>query len=145
MFVPPSSIHDMEHDTAAPDGKSRDAVTGRCPIDRTVLIRTTLELGSEDRPLHLERCGSCRGVWFDAGEWSILAEQHLLDHLDEFWTAEWRAQQRKRASEERFQQRLRDEFGPELYDALQQMATRLRNYERRSQALAFLREASEGD
>jgi len=143
MFVPPSSIYDMERDTATPGDKTYNAATGRCPIDRAILVRTTLELGSEDRPLHLERCSSCRGVWFDAGEWSILSEQHLLDHLDEFWTAEWRAQQRKRASEERFQQRLREEFGPELYDALQQMAARLRSYERRSQALAFLREASE--
>lgn len=71
-----------------------------------------------------------------------LAERHLLERIDEFWTAEWRARQRRERDEASHDRRLREAFGPELYDALQGMAARLKGHERRSQALAFLREAS---
>jgi Zn-finger nucleic acid-binding protein len=107
------------------------------------MSRAEIDMGSNQPSVHLERCSSCRSVWFDAGEWSALAERELLDHLDEFWTVEWRTAQRRRQSEARYDERLREEFGPDLYEALKGIALRLRGYERRSQALAFLREASD--
>lgn len=120
-----------------------DAQTGLCPIDRSILTRAEIDMGEGHAPIHLERCGSCRGVWFDAGEWSALAERHLLEQIDEFWTAEWRAKQRRERDAANYARRTREELGPELHDALQEIAGRLKGHPRRSQALAFLREHSD--
>lgn len=143
MFVPAALVPFLGQDEAAATaGESHDAVGGRCPLDQTILTRAELEAGDDGQVIHLERCSSCRSIWFDRGEWALLAERQLLDNLDQIWTAEWRTQQRRRRSERDYERRLREEFGPELFDALEAMAAKLKGYERRSQALAFLREAS---
>ena len=133
----------VEEDGPSPVSAEHDAQSGRCPVDGTILSRAEIEAGADGGRIHLERCSSCRGVWFDRGEWSLLAEQQLLDNLDQFWTAEWRARQRRQQSERDYDRRLREEFGPDMFSALESIAARLKGYERRSQALAFLREASE--
>lgn len=107
------------------------------------MSRARIELGGDRPAVHLERCSSCRGVWFDSGEWTLLAERHLLERMDELWTAEWRARQRRLADAENYERRLRESFGPDLFQRLEELAAMLRGHERRSQALAFLREASE--
>jgi Zn-finger nucleic acid-binding protein len=122
--------------TAAHDDKG-----GRCPLDRTLLSRAEIELGG-GRIVRLERCSSCRGIWFDSGEWGLLADEQLLQNIDQFWTAEWRTHQRRLRSEREYERRIREEFGPELFETLQSVAAKLKGHARRSQALAFLREAS---
>ena len=143
MFIPgqlaPFVDEEAVETSAAAD---HDAKGGQCPVDRTILSRAEIDLGAEDGAVHLERCSSCRGIWFDRGEWSLLADHQLLENLDQFWTAEWRARQRRLRNEREYERRLREEFGPELFAELQSIATKLKGYERRSQALAFLREAS---
>jgi Zn-finger nucleic acid-binding protein len=141
MLLPPSLVPAADEPSDAAPAGEHDAQGGRCPNDGTILSRTQIDIEGRT-PIHLERCSSCRSIWFDRGEWALLADQQLLDHIDELWTAEWRAQQRRARSDREYQQRLREEFGPELYDALQAVALKLKGYERRSQALAFLREAS---
>jgi Zn-finger nucleic acid-binding protein len=147
MFVPRVLVELVNEEALpaadVPAAEGHDATTGRCPIDWSIMSRAEIELGSERPPIHLERCGSCHGVWFDAGEWSSLAERHLLERIDEFWTAEWRARQRRERDEASHDRRLRETFGPELYDALQEIARRIKGHERRSQALAFIREVSD--
>ena len=144
MFVPRMLVELIDDaPAAAPGQESHDAQTGRCPIDGSILSRAEIDLGDDRPPIHLDRCASCRGVWFDAGGWSSLAELQLLERIDEFWTAEWRARQRRERDEASYDRRLRETFGSELYDALQEIAGKLKGHERRSQALAFLREASE--
>lgn len=130
-------------ETEVQTGDSADAQGGRCPTDRTFMSRTEIDLGNDRAPIHLERCSSCRSVWFDAGEWSALAERQLIDQLDELWSVEWRTSQRRQRDREAYEQRVREAFGPELYESLRAMADRLRGHERRSQALAFLRESSD--
>jgi Zn-finger nucleic acid-binding protein len=130
---------------AAPAGTaaSGDPLGGRCPADRTIMTRTEIYMGPDRPALHLERCSSCLGVWFDAGEWTALAERELIDRLDDLWSAEWRSQQRRAEDEENYEKRLREAFGPVLFQTLRSLATQLRGHKRRSQALAFLREASD--
>lgn len=144
IFAAASAVHAITHDnTSADDATSQDGGAGLCPEDRAILSRAMIVVGDDRPPIHLERCGSCRGVWFDAGEWTLLAERHLLDNLDDFWTAEFRAQQRRRVDQANREKRDREAFGPELHDALLELAAQLKGHERRSQALAFLREASD--
>lgn len=147
MFVPRILV-ELVHEESLPSAgaadaqESLDAQTGRCPVDRSIMSRAEIDLGDGQPPLHLERCAVCHGVWFDAGEWSRLAERHLLERIDEFWTAEWRARQRRERDDASHDRRLREAFGSDLYDALQAIAQKLKGHERRSQALAFIREAS---
>ena len=142
LFVPQSAVSSAEiEDAIAPAGK-HDAETGRCPLDHTILSRAEIILTPE-LTLHLDRCGSCRGIWFDAGEWRAMADHHLLENIDQFWTAAWRARQRHQQEEQSYDRRLRESFGPELYASLQEIAAKLKGHDRRSQALAFLREASD--
>jgi Zn-finger nucleic acid-binding protein len=143
MFVPRMLVELIDQSAAAPPPQeSLDAQTGRCPLDQSIMSRAEIELGADRPTIHLERCGSCHGIWFDAGEWSSLAESHLLERIDEFWTAEWRARQRRERDDASYDRRLREAFGPELYDDLQEIARKIKGHERRSQALAFIREAS---
>ena len=148
MFVPPSKFHELlasgEPPAHSDPSLARDAVGGRCPSDRSIMSRASINLGGETPPIHLERCGSCHGVWFDAEEWGILSGKHLLEHIDEFWSAEWRSAQRRTLEHEEDQRRLEQTFGPELLAQIRSLATALRNHPRRSQALALLREESTG-
>jgi Zn-finger nucleic acid-binding protein len=144
MFVPASKFYELLASEDVPAGESsaedRDSSGGRCPRDRTIMARAAINAGGQ--MIHLDRCSGCHGVWFDAGEWSTLAANHLLEHIDEFWSAEWRSSQRKALEHEEYQRRLNDTFGAELLGQIRSLATTLRNDPRRSQALALLREES---
>jgi Zn-finger nucleic acid-binding protein len=141
MFIP-SAAAPFVTEASGSSSVDYDAQAGRCPVDGTIMSRAEIVI-AEQRSIHLERCSSCRGVWFDSGEWSLLATQKLLDNLDEFWTTEWRTRQRRQQNAREYENRQREEFGPELFAELQSIAAKLQGHERRSQALAFLREASE--
>jgi len=146
MFVPSSKLHELL-ESGAPDldrggSKAHDDQGGQCPSDKSIMARAAIQVAGEPAPVHLERCNSCRGVWFDGGEWSLLAAKHLLEHIDEFWSAEWRASQRHALEHEQYQRRLEETFGAELLGQIRSLAGALRHHPRRSQALALLREES---
>jgi Zn-finger nucleic acid-binding protein len=143
MFIPAQLVPFVDDEGAGVAvAADLDAKGGRCPVDQTILSRAEIDLGPDHGVVHLERCSSCRGVWFDRGEWALLADQQLLENIDQFWTVEWRTRRRRERNEREYERRQVEEFGPELFAQLQAIASRLEGYERRSQALAFLREAS---
>jgi Zn-finger nucleic acid-binding protein len=146
MFVPPSAFHQLLASGDPPESRAssqdQDERSGRCPADGTIMSRATVHSGSDTPTIHLERCSSCHGVWFDAGEWSILSGKHLLEHIDEFWSAEWRRTQRRTIEREEDQRRLEQAFGAELLGQIRTLAAALQSHPRRSQALALLREES---
>jgi Zn-finger nucleic acid-binding protein len=143
VFVPRGAQPELGEAAGPETAGSHDVIGGQCPVDHSIMSRAAVDLGGTAGTLHLERCSSCHGVWFDAGEWTALADRRLLEHLDEFWTAEWRTKQRRQQNQENHERRLAEEFGPELLTELRAIAEKLRGHERRSQALAFLKDASE--
>lgn len=144
MFIPAQLVPFVEEERPdVPPAADLDAKGGRCPADQTILSRAGIDLGPDHGVVHLERCSSCRGVWFDRGEWALLADQQLVENIDQFWTVEWRTRQRRLRNEREYERRQIEEFGPALFAELQALASKLKGYERRSQALAFLREASD--
>lgn len=142
MFIPSQLVPFVHEDEVEPSTTDFDAKGGGCPVDGTILIRTEINLAPPHGSVHLERCSSCRGVWFDRGEWSILADQYLLEDIEKFWTAEWRARQGRQRSAVDYEERIREEFGAELFGQLEAIARTLKGHERRSQALTFINEAS---
>jgi Zn-finger nucleic acid-binding protein len=144
MYVPRNRIAELAADPPPDaDGASLEGAGVRCPGDGTLMSRTRVNVRGSDGAVYLDRCASCLGVWFDAGEWNALASARLLDQLDELWTAEWRSRQRREAERQEYEARVRETFGPELYERLLSVAHELRSHPRRSQALAILREESE--
>ena len=116
-----------------------DQRTGLCPMGHGILIRAKVEL--ED-PFHLERCVECHGIWFDPGEWHILASSHLLEHLDQLWDPAWRhALRRERAAAEE-REALAVDLGRPTFELLGTLANALRERSPRlkSAALAWLAE-----
>jgi Zn-finger nucleic acid-binding protein len=113
----------------------------RCPADHSIMTRARVDVPGGG-VIYIDRCPSCRAVWFDAGEWSALASAHLLEHLEEFWTSEWRNRQRRVVEKAQHEERLKAIFGEDLYTRLIALAHELREHPRRSQALAIICEES---
>jgi Zn-finger nucleic acid-binding protein len=147
LFVPRSHLVELMMSgqlEAATGGASAssDRTAARCPADASIMSAAEIALPEGTGAVRVDRCGSCLGVWFDAGEWSSLATGHLLARLDEFWTAEWRSRQRHERERAEAETRLKEQLGTELYAEIAALAATLRGHPRRSQALAILREWS---
>ena len=147
IFVPRSHLVElMTADDAESTDRSATSVANatavRCPADSSIMAAAEIDLPDDGGFVRVDRCGSCLGVWFDAGEWTALASCHLLAHLDEIWTAEWRSRQRHERERAEAEARIERQFGPDLYAQIVGLAAALRDHPRRSQALAILRELS---
>ena len=146
VFSPRTRLGDLlgaETATEAEQAASSvgDSKAGACPVDRVLMRRALINL--PNTKFHLERCGSCFGVWFDAGEWQSLASSQLAAQLDELWSSEWQAGQREVLDRANYVERITEAFGADLTGQLFSLAEALKSHPRRSQALAILREESD--
>lgn len=128
----------------APEGAVESSVrapnderTGLCPDGHGILLRGRVdEEGAAT--FYLERCPACRGVWFDAGEWSRIASSPLRSRLDELWDPAARRDALRARQEARLAADLRARLGDALYDDLVRVVTALESHEGRGAALAFI-------
>lgn len=104
--------HPHEPATAEPavqiESLGEDSKAGKlCPECGTFLIRHRAE---SDLPFHLDHCGRCAGVWFDAHEWEVLRSRNLHDRMhyifSDAWQARIRLAERKAAEHKRLLERL---------------------------------------
>jgi Zn-finger nucleic acid-binding protein len=114
-----------------------DRKTGLCPMGHGILVRARVD---GDQVFHLERCGFCRGVWLDRGEWQRLASSRFLQHLDDLWDPTWQRQQRDERLQRTLDRALFDQLGAELYRDLVTVIGRLKEHPSRAQALAWISE-----
>jgi Zn-finger nucleic acid-binding protein len=128
-LVPPS----VDQDSAAP---AADGMAGFCPRCKCLLVRARVE--REEHPFHLDRCGVCAGVWFDAGEWAAMASSDWLDHLDDLWDPHWRKRVREQRAHERHLEELERALGPETLSRVRAAIAALREHPMRSLGLSFL-------
>jgi Zn-finger nucleic acid-binding protein len=112
-----------------------DRRTGLCPMGHGILVRARVDA---DQVFYLERCGFCRGVWLDRGEWQRLAASLYLDHLDDLWDPAWRKQRRHARLQRGLDQSLGVQLGETLYRDLASVVERLRTHPSRAQALAWI-------
>ncbi len=120
------------HPTRAP---SEDKRTGQCPDGHGLLRRARVTWHDA---YFLERCARCGGVWFDAGEWSRAADDHLFANLSEVWSPAWRKRLSDDQSHASLEVDLRAKLGAELFGLLHTVANRLEAHEHRGVALAYL-------
>ncbi len=114
-----------------------DKKTGLCPMGHGILVRARVDA---EQVFYLERCGFCRGVWLDRGEWPRLASSLFLDHLDDLWDPAWQRQRRSEKLRHELDQALANQLGEPLYGDLASVVERLRNHPSRTQALAWVTE-----
>jgi Zn-finger nucleic acid-binding protein len=112
-----------------------DRRTGLCPMGHGILVRARVDA---DQVFYLERCGFCRGVWLDRGEWQRLAACLYLDHLDDLWDPAWQKQRRHDRLQRGLDRSLADQLGESLYRDLDSVVERLRKHPSRAQALAWI-------
>lgn len=112
-----------------------DRKTGLCPLGHGILVRARVDA---DQVFYLERCGFCRGVWLDCGEWQRLAASLYLDHLDDLWDPSWQKQRRSEKLQRGLDRSLADQLGENLYRDLASVVHLLRHHPARAQALAWI-------
>jgi Zn-finger nucleic acid-binding protein len=133
--------------TAVPDEPGQlapaptDALHGFCPRCRGLLVRARVD-GA--RPFHLDRCPACGGIWFDAGEWALVASSEWLDHLDDLWDPIWRRRVREQRAHLRHLEEIERALGPQTLERVRAAIDALRDHPMRSLGLSFLIEELRG-
>jgi len=122
----------VDKEQAAP---AADGLAGFCPRCKGLLVRARFE-GSQ--AFHLDRCPSCSGVWFDAGEWAAVASSEWLTHLDDLWDPVWRRRVRERNARARQMEEIERALGPETLERLRAAVAALRNHPMRALGLSYL-------
>ncbi|MEW5939049.1 MAG: zf-TFIIB domain-containing protein [Chloroflexota bacterium] len=87
---------------------------------------------------YLDRCGHCNGIWFDSAEWDALVAHNMQDKVNQFFTAPWQAQLRKKESRANMERIYRSKLGVEDYQRIQEVRAWLDENPRRSMLIAFL-------
>jgi len=118
-----------------------DAMSGFCPRCRGLLVRARVE---EPHPFHLDRCPVCAGIWFDAGEWALVAGSEWLSHLDDLWDPVWRRRVREQRAHQRHADELERALGPETLQRVRAAIEALRDHPMRALGLSFLIEELRG-
>ncbi|MGC4064355.1 MAG: zf-TFIIB domain-containing protein [Polyangiaceae bacterium] len=125
-------LSDEDPESVRPEADRR---TGLCPMGHGILLRARVD---EEKTYYLERCGHCRGVWFDRGEWQALAATLYLDHLDDLWDPAWQKKRRAEALGQRLDRALAEQIGRELFEEIQRVVERLAHHPAKAQALAWI-------
>jgi Zn-finger nucleic acid-binding protein len=116
-------------------GDNPDARVGFCPAGHGLLIRAKVETS---RPFYLDRCGTCAGIWFDAGEWAALAATEWLHHVDDLWDPVFRRRLREERARKQQIEALEQALGAEAARKVVDLAGELKKHPHRSIAMAFL-------
>jgi Zn-finger nucleic acid-binding protein len=118
-----------------------DRTPGFCPQCRGLLVRAQVDATP---PFHLDRCPVCAGIWFDAGEWALVAESEWLSHLDDLWDPTWRRRVREQRAHERHLEEIERALGAETLGSLRAAVDALRDHPKRALGLSFLIEQLRG-
>jgi len=140
VWVPRHAIVLEDLDEPSRDAVSQhaDARAGLCPAGHGLMWRVRLE---GDLGFALDRCSTCSGTWFDAGEWSEIASRHLLDSLDDFWDPLKQKQAREEKGLQNWRGALLASLGEKTMGELEDLAQVLATHQDGGQALAYLQEA----
>lgn len=127
--------HDPKSPPPPPPSVTHDAKVGFCPAGHGLLIRARVDT---DEPFHLDRCGTCAGIWFDPGEWARLASTEWMHHVDKLWDPVYRKRLREQKARAQHLEALSQALGEETAKKVVELAAALRTNPHRSLAMAYL-------
>ena len=87
---------------------------------------------------NLDRCGHCNGVWFDHGEWEVVAARNLHDKVNLFFTQPWQARVHDEQTRMVLDKLYQEKFGADDYAKIQAFRQWLIAHPRRAMLMAFL-------
>lgn len=127
-----------------------DRQGGLCPRRHGILGRARIEGNTEEgagESFYLDRCVTCGGMWFDAGEWRHLAEADLLADAAALWSRARKVPEPKRPEAPERDPRtfdawswLAQDLGEELHSRLVALGEELADHPAGRHAVAYLRE-----
>jgi len=113
-----------------------DGKAGLCPECGTYLSRTRINIKN---PFYIERCMSCRGIWFDSGEeWKILEELGLDVKIHEIFSSQWQAKVRLHQQEMINRETVIDKLGEEIAEYVFQLTDILENHSQADCAATYM-------
>lgn len=129
------SINDIEIDNELPAPLSDTKEAILCPDCGRFLRRFKIW---PDIKFHLDRCGSCNGVWFDANEWEALRDQNLHHKVNMFFTDVWQQKLRTEEMKSRLEKMYVEKFGPTDYQKIKEVRTWLEGHPQGGSLLVYL-------
>jgi len=91
---------------------------------------------------HLDRCASCGGFWFDAGEWEQLRASGLHREAHLVFTDAWQAQVRQQALAQTDRDRLTEQLGADGVERADDIAAWIAGHPRGHEILARILDAT---
>lgn len=121
---------------AIPEIEVRDhAGVLQCPDCRHILGR--YRVGARV-PFTIDRCRSCEGAWFDAGEWTALRAGEFHLRLHEIFTDEWQKQVRDEHRKEREEAQWERQLGTADHRRMRHVRAWIDEHPKRSELYAYL-------
>lgn len=114
-----------------------DRKNGVCPRGHGLMSRARVAI---ERAYFVERCTTCEWLWLDAGEWTRLSSEHLLDRLDDLWLPSWRARLHDEHATAALEDDLRKKLGDALFERLHTISMELVHHPHGDVALAYVRQ-----
>ncbi|MEM9769948.1 MAG: zf-TFIIB domain-containing protein, partial [Cyanobacteria bacterium P01_D01_bin.71] len=130
VTVLPSQL-DTEFQPASLDNRA-----ALCPDCGHYLVRGRVQLSKVI--FFVERCPNCHGYWCDRGEWAILQQLQLDQHLDYIFSDHWQAQVRERDFAQRERQATIDKLGADIADKVFALADLLEGHPEGDFGVAYL-------
>jgi Zn-finger nucleic acid-binding protein len=100
-FKPPS----VKNIGVIPTGSN---VNKTCPECKKILTRYLVGHGTN---ISIERCGKCRGTWFDKNEWELLRGKNLHDEIHLIFSSHWQKDVREEQVNKNRDKKLQEEIG----------------------------------
>lgn len=107
-----------------------------CPDCKHYLVRGRIQL--KEATFFIERCPNCKGYWCDRGEWEVLQQLQLDQHLEYIFTEQWQA--RVKALDFALKEKAAtiDKLGPEIAAKIFELAELLEHHPNGDFGVAYL-------
>ena len=106
-----------------------------CPECGRFLTRAKVGHGVN---FHLDRCGSCGGIWFDANEWDVLRSRNLHDDVHFVFSSAWQAEVARGEREAAHERLMAQKLGETDWAEVKRIRAWLDGHPKRAQLYAAL-------
>ena len=113
----------------------------RCPECGHFLTRAKVGHGLT---FHVDRCGTCGGMWFNHGEWDALRAQQLHTRLHFVFSAAWQAAVAREDRLTAHEEILRQKLGATDLDEIKRVKQWIESHPHRAELFAYLQPEDAG-
>lgn len=130
VSVVPSQM-EMDFEPTALDNRA-----ALCPDCKHYLVRGRVQL--KHTSFFIERCPNCKGYWCDRGEWQVLQQLELDQHLDYVFSDTWQNKVKDLSFAYREKTATIEKLGPEIAAKIFELAELLEKHPNGDFGVAYL-------